>query len=84
MFDIPLPVCLAVPGKIIDIDRKKEYAVIDYGDGTKRRVNITLVDVRVGDYVLVHAGFAIQVLNEKKASETLDLFRNILSAGEEK
>lgn len=71
--------CLAIPGKIVDIDAEKERAVVDYGDGTKREANITLVEVKIGDYVLVHAGFAIQVLDEKDAEETLDLFREMLS-----
>jgi hydrogenase expression/formation protein HypC len=75
-------VCLAIPGKITEIDKNKEHATIDYGDGTKRKANITLVDVKIGDYVLVHAGFAIEVLNEKEAQETLDLFREMLSMGE--
>lgn len=74
--------CLAIPGKIVDIDAEQERAVVDYGDGTKREANITLVEVRIGDYVLVHAGFAIQVLDEKDAEETLDLFREILSSGD--
>ena len=73
--------CLAIPGKVIEIDKNKEHASIDYGDGTKRNANITLVDVKVGDYVLVHAGFAIEVLDEKEAQETLDLFREMLSSG---
>ena len=75
--------CLAIPGKIIEIDKKKEHATIDYGDGTKRKANITLVDAKIGDYVLVHAGFAIQILDEKEANETLSLFREILSMEEE-
>ncbi len=75
--------CLAIPGKVISIDKKKEYASIDYGDGTKRNVNVSLVDVKIGEYVLVHAGFAIQVLNEKEANETLELFREMLSTEEE-
>jgi len=76
-------VCLAIPGKVISIDKKKEYASIDYGDGTKRNVNVSLVDVKIGEYVLVHAGFAIQVLDEKEANETLELFREMLSTEEE-
>lgn len=72
--------CLAIPGKVIEIDEKNEHATIDYGDGTKRKANVSLVDVKKGQYVLVHAGFAIEVLNEKEAKETLDLFREILSA----
>ena len=74
--------CLAIPGKILEIDKKKEYAIIDYGDGTRRKANVSLVDVKIGDYVLVHAGFAIQILDEKEAHETLDLFREILSMEE--
>ena len=75
--------CLAIPGKIVEIDSNKEHATIDYGDGTKRKANVILVDAKIGDYVLVHAGFAIQVLDEKEAQETLDLFREMLSMGEE-
>ena len=71
--------CLAVPGKIIEIEKDNEHAIADYGDGTKRKANITLVEVKIGDYVLVHAGFAIEVLDEKEAQETLDLFREMLS-----
>ena len=74
--------CLAIPGKIVEIDSNKEHATVDYGDGTKRKANVTLVEVKIGDYVLVHAGFAIQVLDEKEAEETLDLFREMLSYSE--
>jgi hydrogenase expression/formation protein HypC len=76
-------VCLAIPGKVIEIDENNEHATVDYGDSTKRKANISLVSVKIGDYVLVHAGFAIEVLNEKEAHETLDLFRELLSSGEE-
>lgn len=71
--------CLAIPGKIVEIDKNKEHATVDYGEGTKRKANITLVNAKIGDYILVHAGFAIEVLNEKEAQETLDLFREMLS-----
>jgi hydrogenase expression/formation protein HypC len=75
-------VCLAIPGKIVKIDSKDKQAIVDYGSGTKREVNISLVEVTVGDYVLVHAGFAIQVLKQKEARETLALFREMLSLGD--
>jgi hydrogenase expression/formation protein HypC len=71
--------CLAIPGKIVNLDKNKEYSLVDYGEGTKRKINVSLVDVKIGDYVLVHAGFAIQVLDEKEAKETLNLFREMLS-----
>ena len=75
--------CLAIPGKVVEIDIKNQHATIDYGDGTKRQANVSLVDVKKGDFVLVHAGFAIEVLDKKEAMETLDLFREMLSAGDE-
>lgn len=71
--------CLAIPGKIIEIDTKNEHATIEYGEGTVRKANVTLVNAKIGDYVLVHAGFAIEVLDEKDAKETLKLFREMLS-----
>ena len=74
--------CLAIPGKIIEFDKDKEHATIDYGEGTRRKANITLVKAKIGDYVLVHAGFAIEVLKEKEAKETLKLFREMLSMEE--
>jgi hydrogenase expression/formation protein HypC len=43
-------------------------------------VNVTLVEAKVGEYVLVHAGYAIQVLDEKEALETLQLWNEILQA----
>jgi len=74
--------CLAIPGKIIEIEKNNEHAIVDYGDGTKRKANVTLINPKIGDYVLVHAGFAIEILNEKEAQETLALFREILSMEE--
>ena len=76
--------CLAIPGKIIKINKKESSALVDYGDGTKRRINISLVNANIGDYVLVHAGFAIEKLNENEAKKTLDLFREMLKDMEEK
>ncbi|MBS7634598.1 HypC/HybG/HupF family hydrogenase formation chaperone [Candidatus Bathyarchaeota archaeon] len=68
--------CLAVPAKILEING--DLAKVDFGGGITREVNIMLVDARVGDYVLVHAGYAIQVLDEKEAEETLMLWREII------
>jgi hydrogenase expression/formation protein HypC len=75
--------CLAVPGKIIEIDRTKNQAIIDYGNGTKRKANISLLNVSVDDYVLVHAGFAIQKVDPKEAKETLNIFYDMLNQGAE-
>lgn len=68
--------CLAVPARVIEISG--DLARVDFGGGVIREVNISLVDVEVGDYVLVHAGYAIQVLDEEEAEETLELWRELL------
>jgi len=68
--------CLAIPAKIVSI--KNDRAEVDFGEGVLREVNVTLVEAKVGDYVLVHAGYAIQVLDEEEAKETLDLWSQIL------
>lgn len=68
--------CLAVPGKVISID-EQGVADVDFG-GVNRPVNVSLVDVDVGGYVIVHAGYAIQVLSEEEALESLNMFREIL------
>ncbi len=58
-------------------------ANVDFGQGVLREVNVSLVEAKVGDYVLVHAGYAIQVLEEKEAQETLRLWNEILEAGQQ-
>ena len=72
--------CLAIPAKILCLEGTK--AQVDFGQGVLRDVNVSLVDAKVGEYVLVHAGYAIQVLEEKEALETLSLWNDILAAGE--
>jgi len=67
---------LAIPAKVIEI--KGDLAKVDFGEGVQREVNIMLVKAKVGEYVLVHAGYAIQVLDEKAAEETLNLWNEIL------
>ena len=68
--------CLAVPGKIVGID-EDGVADVDFG-GVNRPVNVSLVDVGIGEYVIVHAGYAIQVLSEEDALESLEHFREML------
>ena len=72
--------CLAIPAKILTIDGTK--AQVNFGQGVLREVNVSLVEAKIGEYVLVHAGYAIQVLEEKEALETLSLWREVLAAGE--
>jgi hydrogenase expression/formation protein HypC len=76
---LTIEMCLAIPAKVISV--KREMAQVDFGEGVLREVNVTLVKARVGDYVLVHAGYAIQVIEEKEALETLQLWNEVLAAG---
>lgn len=67
--------CLAVPAEVRSIDG--HMATVDYG-GVSRTANISLVEAKVGDFVIVHAGYAIQVMNREEAEKTLELFREML------
>ena len=71
--------CLAIPARVMSIEGDK--AQVDFGQGVLKGVNITLVEITVGDYVLVHAGYAIQTIDEKEALETINLWNEILSSG---
>jgi len=73
--------CLAIPAKVMNLNGDK--ASVDFGQGVLREVNVSLVEAKVGDYVLVHAGYAIQVIEEQEAKETLSLWNSILEAGQE-
>lgn len=53
--------CLAIPGKIIKI--KDQLATVDF-NGVKKEINVSLVSAKRGDYVMVHAGFAIEKMDE--------------------
>lgn len=67
--------CLAIPGKIVSI--KNKIAEVDF-NGIRREVALDLVEgAKKNDYILAHAGFAIQVLEEKDALETLKIFREM-------
>ncbi len=68
--------CLAIPAKVIEVQRNT--AKVDFGEGIVREVNVMLVEAKVGEYVLVHAGYAIQVIDRKAAEETLQLWEEIL------
>jgi hydrogenase expression/formation protein HypC len=73
--------CLAIPARVMSVVGDK--AQVDFGEKVLREVNVTLVDAKVGDYVLVHAGYAIQTMSEKDAKETLSLWNEVLDAAKE-
>lgn len=72
--------CLAIPGKIVEIiDEENQLAKIEVG-GVRRNVNIGMLDredTKVGDYVLVHVGFAMSKIDEHEAKETLRLLQEM-------
>jgi hydrogenase expression/formation protein HypC len=71
--------CLGIPAKVLEING--DIAKVDFG-GVSREVDISLVNAKINDYVIIHAGFAIQKLDEKEAIDTLDLFKQILDSDE--
>jgi hydrogenase expression/formation protein HypC len=76
--------CLGIPGQIVEIsDINKKLAIVDIG-GVKRQVNIACIvneqhppEKCIGDWVLVHVGFAMNRINEQQAAETLQLLQEI-------
>ena len=73
--------CIAIPAEVIE---KKEgnIGIVDYGD-LRQEVRLDLVDVEVGEFVLVHVGFAIQRLSREEGLETREIFRQVFAAMEE-
>lgn len=73
--------CLAVPLKIVSVENKNAIAEID---GVSRKIRLDfLQDIKVGDYVIVHAGFAIEKLTEEMAEENLKTIREVADALQE-
>ncbi|NWF95420.1 MAG: HypC/HybG/HupF family hydrogenase formation chaperone [Candidatus Thorarchaeota archaeon] len=73
--------CLAVPGLVASLDG--DFAEVDFG-GVKKRVCVALLpDVREGEYVIVHTGYAIEKLRRDEAEKTLELFRQMAEMTDE-
>ncbi len=73
--------CLGVPGKIIEIyqDRGLRMCKVDFGGAVREACIETLPEAKVGEYTIVHAGFALNLLSEEEAQGTLDLLRELAS-----
>jgi hydrogenase expression/formation protein HypC len=72
--------CIAIPAEVIEI-REGNIALVDYGE-LRQEVRIDLVDVAVGEFVLVHVGYAIQKLSREEGLETREIFRQVYAAME--
>lgn len=72
--------CLAIPGKIVEIvDVENRIAKVDVG-GVRRNINIGMLsddDTQIGDYVLIHVGFAMSKVDEHEAQETLRILKEL-------
>ena len=78
--------CLAVPGKIVDIYEKNglQMGKIDFGGGVLRETCLAYVpEAKIGDYTIIHVGFALNLLSEQDALETLAMLQEISDLGEE-
>lgn len=77
--------CLSVPGKLVEINGKGPLDLkgkVDFG-GVLKEVNLAYVpEAEVGQYVIVHVGFAISIVNEKEAKKTLEYLKEIKELGE--
>jgi len=69
--------CLAIPGKIVNI--VGDIGEIDFG-GVIRKANIAMVEAKVGDWAVIHAGFAIEIMDEEEARETIALWNEVLES----
>lgn len=78
-----IPVCLGIPGRILEIRRDADpfaCAVVDFGGVRKQAWLAYVPDARIGDYVIVHVGFAIAMVDETEALRTLDVLRSMADA----
>ena len=78
--------CLGVPGKITEIYEKNglQMGRIDFGAGVVRETCLAYIpEAKVGDWTIIHVGFALNLVSEQEALETLDLLRQIANIEEE-
>ena len=77
--------CLGIPGKITEIYEKDTLLMgkLDFGGITKEVCLAYVPEAKVGDYALIHVGFAISLMDEEEAIETLKLIKEVVEFGEE-
>lgn len=75
--------CIAAPAHVLEINREDNFLIADFG-GARQQAKLDLLpEVEVGDYVLIHAGFAIEKLTEEAAKESLEAWDELLEILEE-
>ncbi len=76
--------CLSIPSKVVEIDRDEVTAIVDTM-GVKRKVGIDFIadEVKEGDYVLIHIGYAMNIISEEEAIASIETYREILEIMDE-
>ena len=75
--------CIAAPAQVVEINREENWLFADFG-GARQQAKLDLLpEVEVGDYVLIHAGYAIEKLTEEAAKESLEAWEELLEILEE-
>jgi len=77
--------CLGVPGKIVEIYEAGglKMGKVDFGGALRETCLEYVPEAEIGQYAIIHVGFAIKILDEEEAQETLDLLRELAEAGQE-
>jgi len=77
--------CLGVPGKIVEIYESGglQMGKIDFGGVTREACLAYVPEAQIGDYTVIHVGFALHLISEEEANETLELLRQLAEAGEQ-
>ena len=70
--------CIAAPAQVVEIDREENLIYVDFGGARQQAKMDLLPDVEVGEYVLIHAGYAIEKLSEEAAQESLEAWEELL------
>lgn len=75
--------CIAAPAQVVEINQDEKLGFVDFG-GVKQQIKLDLVEeIEVGKYVLVHAGYAIEVLSDQAAKESLEAWDELLKVLDE-
>jgi hydrogenase expression/formation protein HypC len=75
--------CLAIPGKVVEIDEAADMATVSVGNVRKEVSTALVEDVALGDYLLIHVGYALNKISEEEAAATLKLFEEAGMTAEE-
>ena len=70
--------CIAAPAQVVEINEEEKIGFVDFG-GVKQQIKLDLIEeIEIGKYVLVHAGYAIEVLSDEAAKESLEAWDDLL------